>query len=477
MASTSHKVSTSRFVGQMCRESYYQFFLHFWSTIAAERLVDSWYIKKLCDELQEISERVFNDEPKKYDLFWNCPPATSKSSVVSVLWQPWIWTRMPSARFISGSYSERLALDLARKSRDCVQSELYQDLFPEVRLRTDQNAKSYFATTAGGFRYAVGVGGSVMGMHGHFIAIDDPIDPMGALSDLVLAEANSWMNETLPSRKVNRMLTPTVCIMQRLHQNDPTGSALERGTRVRHRCVPCDTSWEIKPPEWKEHYEDGLLDPVRLPREALDDAYLELLEAGYAGQYGQNPVPRGGAMFKVDRLQQSSTPPLFWKRGPVRYWDKAATLKGGAYTVGAKMALDEFDKPWILDIIRVQLDSGARERLILETARLDGKKVKQIVEQEPAGSGKESAESTVKRVTLAGYRCTMDKVSGDKELRADPFSQHVNMGNVVLLNAPWNKALIEEMRFFPRSKYKDQIDACSGGFAMLVKTRLKIGTL
>lgn len=473
----SPRVATNRFVAQLLRESFYQFFLAFWSTIAAERLVNSWYIKKLCDELQEISERVFDDKPKEYDLFWNCPPGTSKSSVVSVLWQPWIWTRMPSARFISGSYSERLALDLSRKSRDCVLSEPYRELFPEIELRSDQNTKSHFANTAGGFRYAVGVGGSVTGMHAHFIAIDDPIDPIGALSDLVLAEANSWMSETLPSRKVNRLLTPTVCIMQRLHQNDPTGAALEKNLHIRNRCVPCDTTWEIKPPEWKEHYEDGLLDSERLPQVALEEARIELGEAGYAGQYGQNPVPRGGAMFKVDRLLYQNVAPEKWKRGPVRYYDKAATLKGGAWTVGAKLALDEYDKVWILDIVRGQWDSGFRETMILSTARVDGRRTRQIVEQEPAGAGKESAESTVKRVTLAGYRCTMDKVTGDKELRADPFSQHVNMGNVVLLVAPWNKVLVEELRFFPRSKYKDQVDACSGGFAMLVKRRIRLGVL
>jgi predicted phage terminase large subunit-like protein len=472
------KAATNKFVAEMLRQSYHQFFLTFWPMIAAERLRDSWYIRKLCDELQTVSERVFRDEPKDYDLIWNCPPGTSKSSIVSILWQPWIWTRMPSARFISGSYSERLALEFSRKSRDVILSERYQELFPEIKMRDDQNTKSHFANSRGGMRYAVGVGGSVLGQHAHFIAVDDPIDPQGALSDLVLADANSWMTETLSRRKVNLMLTPTVLIMQRLHQDDPTGNTLERGGRIRHCCVPGDNSGNIKPPEWSKYYsEDGLLDPNRLPRLALDDAHKELGEAGYAGQYLQEPVPRGGAMFKVDQLQYSSIQLQKWKRGPIRYWDKAATLKGGAFTVGAKMALDLQDRVWILDIVRGQWDSGTREKKILETAQLDGKSVSQVVEQEPAGAGKESAESTVKRVTLAGFRCSMDKVSGDKELRASPLSEHVNMGNVVLFIAPWNQVFVAEMRFFPRSKYKDQIDASSGGFSKLVRRRMRIGAL
>lgn len=471
------KASTAKFVAEMCRQSYYQFILEFWSTIAAEKLQESWYIRKLCDELQVLSERVFRDEYKEYDLIWNCPPGTSKSSIVSILWQPWIWSRMPSARFISGSYSERLALDLSRKSRDVVTSDKYQSLFPEIQLRDDQNTKGYFANKHGGIRYAVGVGGSVIGMHAHFIAVDDPIDPQGALSDLVLADANAWMTETLSRRKVHLLLTPTVLIMQRLHQDDPTGNALERGIRIRHCSLPCDTTGDILPKEFSEFYEDGLLDPKRLPQPALDDAFKELGDAGYAGQYLQSPVPRGGALFKVDRLQYRHSAPRKWKRGPVRYWDKASTSKGGAFSVGTKMAVDEEDHIWILDIVRVQMDSGQRERLILQTAKQDGKGVKQWIEQEPAGSGKESAEGTVKRVTLAGYRCQAEKPSGDKELRADPLSVQVNMGNVILLEAPWNATLVAEMRFFPRSKYKDQIDACSGGFNVLAKSRLRIGAM
>lgn len=474
------KAAVNKYVAAMCRGDFYQFFLEFWPVIAAEKLRDSWYIRKLCQELQEISERVFKDEPKEYDLIWNCPPGTTKSSVVSVLWQPWIWTRMPSARFISGSYAERLALDLSRKSRDVVTSDRYRAYFPEIKLREDQNTKGYFTNTLGGMRYAVGVGGSVIGMHAHFIAVDDPIDPQGVLSDLILAEANTWMDETLSRRKVNVMLTPMVTIMQRLHQDDPSGHRLNKGGRIRHRCIPVDTSWEIKPPEWREHFsEDGLLDPVRIPRAACEEAEKELGETGYAGQYGQNPVPRGGAMFKVDNLvfQPPAAVPTAWKRGPVRYWDKAGTKKGGHFTVGALLALDADDRLWILDIVRGQWDSGARERIIASTAKLDTRKVRVVTEQEGGSGGKESAEGTVRRLTLLGFRATMDKVTGDKETRADPFSQMVNVGNCAVVLAPWNRDLIEELRFFPRSRYKDQVDACSGASACLLKARKRIGAL
>lgn len=470
--------STDRFEARMCQDSFYQFFLTFWSTIAAEKLVPSWYIKRFCEELQYISERVFRDDPKEYDLIWNCPPGTSKSSVLSVLWQPWIWTRMPSARFISGSYSERLALDLSRKSRDVVLSDKYQRLYPDIQLRDDQNTKGYFANKNGGIRYAVGVGGTVIGMHAHFIGIDDPIDPQAALSDLMLADSNAWMSETLSRRKVNVMLTPTALVQQRLHQDDATGNHLARGTPTKHFCLPGDDSWEIKPPELKDQYVDGLLDPIRLPQAALHEALQTLGEWGYAGQYGQNPVPRGGAMFKVDRLHYESVLPTKWKRGPYRYWDKASSLKKrSAFTVGVKVALDYEGNIWILDVERDRWDSGTRERRIIQTAKLDTKLVRVVIEQEPGSGGKDSAEATVLRLTQLGFRASVDRVTGDKELRADLFSQYVNMGKVVLLNGLWNNAFVEEMRFFPRSKYKDQMDAASGACSKTTKSHLRIGAL
>lgn len=470
-------VNINKFLTRECRESYYTFFREFWPVVAQERYIHNWHIEKLCNELQDLAERVFQGLPKLNDYVWNSPPGTSKSKPTSVLWQPWIWTRMPSARIISGSYSERLALDLNRQSRDCVRSDKYQQLFPDIKMRDDQDTKAFFMNEQGGWRYATGVGGSVTGMHAHFIVIDDPLDPIGAMSDLVINEANIWINETLADRKVDKAMTPTVLIMQRLHQIDPTGYWLEMLHKFKHRCLPADDTYPILPKEWQSHYSEGLLDPIRLPRSVLDEAFKRG-ESYYAGQYGQSPTPRGGAMFKTDQLSFSSHPPVKWKRGPVRYWDKAISLKKkAAYTVGTKVALDFEDRVWVLDVVRGRWNSGDRENKILSTAKLDGREVRIGMEQEPAASGVESVENSIKRLVQAGFRAIADKVTGDKTARADTASIQVNLGNVVLVLAPWNRDFIEEMKYFPNSRYKDQIDSFSGGYAMIEKRRIRIGAI
>ena len=68
---------------------------------------------------------------------------------------------------------------------------------------------------------------------------------------------------------------------------------------------------------------------------------------------------------------------------------------------------------------------------------------------------------------LAGFVCFADRVTGSKQVRADPFAAQVQAGNVRLVNGPWVRAFLEEAECFPNSRYKDQIDAAAGAFMRL----------
>jgi phage terminase large subunit-like protein len=57
------------------------------------------------------------------------------------------------------------------------------------------------------------------------------------------------------------------------------------------------------------------------------------------------------------------------------------------------------------------------------------------VEVEPGSGGKESAEATARN--LAGYTVVLDKVTGDKVTRADPFAAQCQAGNVGLVAGLW----------------------------------------
>lgn len=458
----------------LCRSSFYEFVKMFWGEIVMEKLITNWHMKYLCQEMQIAAERVFKGEPKLYDEIFNVPPGTSKSTICTVMFSIWVWIRMPSARTICCSFSETLSLRLSTLARRLLKSDKFKGMFPDIELRSDQDTKSEFANTKGGVRFAIGSGTQVMGAHAHFIIIDDPIDPKAVLSDVQLDNINNWIAEQLSGRKVDKEVSMTFLVMQRLAQNDPS-AVMGAKKKVKWVKIPATTDFEIYPKGLIKYYKNGLMDPTRLPRTVLE-AIQEGPRGDYvlAGQYGQDPIPPGGGMFKTKRIISIS--PL--KKLPrfkniVRFWDKAGTLGGGAYTVGVKMGITNENRIFLLDVIRVQLDSWEREKLIRQTAHLDGKNVIVGLEQEGGSGGKESVESTIRR--LIGYKCKTINPKGKKEERADPFSTQVNSGSVYMVESFWNKDYLEELKYFPFSTYKDQVDASSGCLTVLLSGLRRIG--
>lgn len=480
---------------EICKRSFYHFLKRHWSLAVSAEPIWNWHIKYICDEAQIACERVFAGLPVEYDLLINVPPGSTKSTIISIMLPAWCWTRMERMRIIGTSHNKDLALDLARKSRGVVKSEQYIDLF-DIALKHDQDTKTYFENEAGGDRHAVGTDGSIIGFHGDLILVDDPVNPKGARSELEIKGVNIALNEGIFTRKTDKRTALIIMVMQRLAETDPSAEMLRRsleGTEgaapVKHICLPADLRTGrtfVKPQRLVHKYVDDLLDPIRMPRDVLKKEKLRLGEYGYAGQYDQNPVPAEGGMFKTDRIRcDRPTPPRSAFKRVARYWDKAGTEGDGAYTAGVLMALHDIKDAqgkvvetniWILDVIRFQEESATRERIIRQTAEMDGKNVFIGVEQEPGSGGKDSVNATI-RSTLFGFSVVGDKVTGDKAVRADPFSVQVNNGNCyVKPGAEWWPAFRDEMKLFPVGRYRDQTDAASGCFSLLTN-RLTVGAL
>ena len=477
-------------VRSICLENFFEYVKEFWHVVIPETPVWNWHIKYLCDQFQIDAERVFRGEPKEHDTIVNIPPGTTKSTVLSVMAPSWIHARRPDMRVIAASHTQQLTFELGRKCRMIEECELYRLAFPEVIPSKDQWTKSLFMNTAGGGRMACTVGGmSPTGFHGHFILVDDPLDPQQArkISGAEIDAANNFMSEVLSGRKVDKEVTITWLIMQRLHQNDCTGYQLNKGKdNIRHICLPATRSTKVRPLKLRRRYsKEGLMDPIRLSPRILKEAKVDLGKFGYSGQYDQNPVPRGGGMFKTSNIEIAEKAPSlnskYWV-GLARFWDKAGTKDGGAFTVGFLMgrfrpyesAKDGSDDQWwILGIERGQWDSGERERIVKATAKRDGQRVIVGVEQEPGSGGKESAQATVKR--LAGYRVRVVRAVGSKEERADEWSCMVNVGAFKIVRGDWNTELLEELKYFPFSKYKDQVDAGAGAYTILTSLVRKVG--
>jgi predicted phage terminase large subunit-like protein len=408
----------------------------------------------ICDALM----RVYRGECNR--LIINIPPRYSKTELAVVNFIAWAMGKAPDAEFIHTSYSSTLASNNSAMIRGLIQHEAYAEIFPSVRLADE--AKAHWTTTDGGVMYATGSAGTITGFgagkmrdgFGGAIIIDDPHKADEARSDLVRQGVIDWFSNTLESRKNDPKRTPIILIMQRLHEKDLAGWLLEggNGEKWEHLCL---SAWQ----------DDG--SPLWPEKHSADD--LRRMESAapytFAGQYRQRPSPPTGGIFEPDQLVTVDAVPANVKRW-CRGWDLASTTDGD-WTAGAKLGQLSDGRYIIADMVRMRDGPHKRDAAIKNTADRDGDNVRVSIPQDPGQAGKTQVLSYAQ--LLAGKNVHTSPESGDKVTRAEPFASQVNVGNVLMLRAPWNDALVEEMRLFPNGAFDDQIDGLSRAFSVLFK--------
>lgn len=448
---------------ELCKRHLADFIRRSWHVLEpGTPYVHGWHVDALCEHLEAVTKGQITR------LLINVPPGTMKSTASAVYWPSWEWgpQALPHTRIIGASHGENLAIRDARKMRNLVQSQWYQERWP-IRLASDQNLKTAFENDAMGFRAACAVK-SMTGQRGHRVIWDDPHSVEAALSVAHREVALRVFQETLPTRMVDPERSAIIIIMQRLHENDVSGHILASGLGYEHLCLPmeyeqerrCVTSIGFADPRTEE---GELLFPARFPRHVVERDKKVMGNYAAAGQFQQRPAPRTGGFFEWDQFEVRPNPPAIVRT--VRYWDKAATEGGGCRTAGVKMGVDSDGVYWVLDVVMGQWGTLRRESVIKQTAQLDGYDCEIWLEEEGGSGGKDSAAATVRN--LAGFTVKTEHPTGSKEARATPYSVQVAAGNVKLVAGPWSVAFVEEHKTFPVGKFKDQIDAASGGFNKL----------
>lgn len=321
------ELSPTKALSELCKRSLYRFLQEFWGVIIPEEPVYNWHVEYLCDELQDIGYNLKARNTKKHDLLINIPPGTTKSTICSVMFPAWLWAIDPTLKVITASYSGTLSTDLSVKSRDLIKSDKYIEMFPDVEIKKDSDNKTFYENELGGARIATSVTGSITGQHAHIIIIDDPLNPKEAASEAERHRAIHFYDQTINTRKIDKKITPTITIMQRLHESDPSGHLLGKKNKPKHINLPAELTDNVRPIELKEYYIDGLLDPIRIDRQVIEESKDALGSYGYSGQFMQEPTPEGGEIWQkwFIEVDDREFPDIYNMSGVGTDWDLAYT--------------------------------------------------------------------------------------------------------------------------------------------------------
>lgn len=307
------RVRASRRVFQEveCHEHFPAFVKAGWDTIEpGTPLVWGRHMDAICEHLAAIT----SGDIKR--LLINVPPGHSKSSLVSVFWPAWMWLRRPDWRLLSASRGLELAIRDATKARFLMNSDWYKETFqPEWGWSGDQNIKSFYQNTARGERKAVSVGSYITGWRGDGGILDDPLDAMDAYSEVARNEANKWLDESFSNRLRDPQKGFLVIIMQRLHEDDPSGHVLAQGG-YEHVMLPSyfeenrryRTSVGI---DWCTKNGE-LLFPERFTAQVLEAEEHRMTTLPFAGQHQQRPSAASGTIIKAEMLCRDDKGESFW---------------------------------------------------------------------------------------------------------------------------------------------------------------------
>ena len=428
----------------------------FLSVDGSQPYLHNWHIDVIADYLV----KAFRRDVKR--LVITLPPRSLKSISASVAFPAWALGQDPTLRFICASYSGDLAGKHGRDCRTTMESDWYRRVFPRTRISANKAAESEFETTAGGYRLATSVGGTLTGRGAGFLIIDDAINPRDALSETKREGVKQWFDGTLYSRLDDKRNDVIIVIMQRVHVDDLVAHVLEKDGWV-HLNLPAIA-------ETNERFEldDGrvftrapgeLLHPEREPAEVLEQAKENLGTFFFNAQFQQNPVPLGGNLIRWEWFQKFNQQPG-WVEGDrfVHSWDTAT--KAGElndYSVGT-IWLTRGNEAYLFDVIRERHEYPALKRRIIEVARTPRYKADTIL-IEDVGSGTALIQDL--RSTTSLHPIAI-KPWADKVIRMSAETAQIEAGQVFIPEeAPWLGDFQAEVMQFPHGKHDDQVDSMS----------------
>lgn len=284
-----------RALNEACRLSFDTFAMRAFSAVEGDHIPYEWNWHIGC--MAEHLEAVYRGEIRK--LIINVPPRSLKSYLTAAAFPAWVMGQEPSSKFTMTSYSAGLAQDNVTNCRNIMEEEWYKETFPRLHVDPTHDTKTDFKTLERGRYYGAGILGTITGKGADYVLVDDPVKPDEALSDQIRGNTNGAIRNTLFSRFNDPRVGKFIMIMQRLHEDDPTGHLLQDMGYV-HLKLPAEADrniiYSLGDKLWTMR-KGQLLFPARLTRAVLDEKRSDMHDYNFVGQYLQEPVPLGGGEF------------------------------------------------------------------------------------------------------------------------------------------------------------------------------------
>lgn len=431
-------------------------FIHrcFQTIAPGERFFPNWHIQAIAHHLAQCLMGRTNR------LLITLPPRCLRSICASVAFPAWALGHDPTHQIVCASYAHDLSAKHARDCRAIMEAPWYQELFPQTRIADKKNTESEFITTERGSLFSTSVRGSLTGRGGHFIIIDEPLNPTDALSNIRRTNLKEWFDHTLYSRLNKKNRGAIVLITHRLHVDDLIAHVTEKEPWV-HLNLPAIAEEAAKiligENQFYERKTGEALHPEREPLTILGKIKKAIGTYHFSAQYQQAPIPPEGNLIHWEWFQfYEDLPPLESNDQVVQSWDTAFKTEDiHDYSVCTTW-LQKDNRYFLIDIFRKRLDYPFLKRFIPEHARTHRTDVLLI---EDHGSGIPLIQEMRHEGRLHPVPIQPKE---DKIRRLIVQSAQIEAGRVFLPKAaPWLADFEAEILQFPSGKHDDQVDSMS----------------
>jgi predicted phage terminase large subunit-like protein len=413
----------------------------------------NWHLEAVTDALAQVAR----GEMRR--LIITMPPRNLKSLCASVALPAWFLGRCPWERVVAVSYSDQLARTHANDFRKLVNDPIYQATFPAMRLERDTDRE--IMTTQRGKRFATSIDGTLTGLGGNLIIIDDPLKSSDAMSEAVRARVIEWYRSTLLSRADDKKEARIVLVMQRVHQDDLAGYLQERGgfevlnlPAIAQR----DETFELGDGRTYDRKKGELLHPEHESAEVLAELKREMGPIAFSAQYQQSPIPPGGTIIKrkwltpYDDVQFQSSDRI------IMSWDIALTENEAGNYSACVVLLRRKEVFFVLEVIRGRFPFDSLKQKVIEVKRRYGSGTL-LIEDAPISRG------LIQSLREKSINVTAYKPDTDKRSRVIAQSDLFAGGSVRLpRRAAWLEEFTAELLAFP-GRHDDQVDALTQGLA------------